>query len=39
MQKMINFHDVTKENIKECNSSWLQTFDNPYIQNINSWRF
>ena len=27
---MINFHDVTKENIKEHNPSWLQISDHQY---------
>ena len=27
MQKMINFDDVTKGNMKECNSNWLQNPD------------
>ena len=27
---MINFDDVTKENIKERNTNWLQIFDHPY---------
>ena len=27
---MINFDDVTKENIKEHNPNWLQIPDNPY---------
>ena len=27
---MINFDDVTKENIKEHNPNWPQIFDNPY---------
>ena len=27
---MINFDDVTKENIKEYNSSWSQIHDPPY---------
>ena len=28
--KMINFDDVTKENIKERNPNWLQILDHPY---------
>ena len=28
---MINFDDVTKENIKEHNPNWLQVHDHPYI--------
>ena len=27
---MINFDDVTKENIKEYNPNWLQISDYPY---------
>ena len=27
---MINFDDVTKENIKECNPDWPQIPDHPY---------
>ena len=27
---MINFDDVTKENIKERNPNWLQILDHPY---------
>ena len=27
---MINFHDVTKENVKEHNSNWLQIPDHTY---------
>ena len=30
LQKMINFADVTKENIKEHNTNWPQTLDHPY---------
>ena len=30
MQKMINFNDVSKENIKEHNSNWPQILDHPY---------
>ena len=30
IQKMINFDDVTKENIKEHNSNWPQIPDYPY---------
>ena len=30
MQKMINFDDVTKENIKEHNTNWPQISDHPY---------
>ena len=30
MQKMINFDDVTKENIKEQNSNWPQFPDHLY---------
>ena len=30
VQKMINFDDVTKENIKEHNPNWPQIFDHPY---------
>ena len=29
-QKMINFDDVVKENIKEHNRNWPQTPDHPY---------
>ena len=35
MQKEINFDDLTKENIKEQNSSWPQI---PGYPNINDWR-
>ena len=28
---MINFDDVTKENIKEHNPNWPQISDHPYI--------
>ena len=28
--KMINFDDVTKENIKEENANWPQISDHPY---------
>ena len=31
MQKLINFDDVTKENIKEHNPNWLQIPDHPYV--------
>ena len=34
IQKIINFHDVTKENIKEHNLNWPQI---SFIQNINNW--
>ena len=27
---MINFDDVTRENIKEHNAKWPQIFDHPY---------
>ena len=27
---MVNFDDVTKENIKECNLNWPQIPDHPY---------
>ena len=27
---MINFDDVTKENIKEHNPNWSKVFDHPY---------
>ena len=30
MQKIINFDNVTKENIKENNSNWPQIPDHPY---------
>ena len=30
IQKMINFDDVTKENIKEHKPNWLQIADLPY---------
>ena len=30
IQKLINFDDVTKENIKEHNPSWPQIRDLPY---------
>ena len=30
MQKMFNFNDVTKENIKEHNLNWLQIPDHLY---------
>ena len=30
MNIMINFDEVTGENIQEPNSQWLQIFDNPY---------
>ena len=30
MQKIINFDDVTKENIEEHNSNWQQIPDHPY---------
>ena len=30
MQKMINFDNVTKENIKEHNTNWPQISDHPY---------
>ena len=33
---MINFDDVTKENIKEHNPNWPQIHDHPH--NINTWR-
>ena len=29
--KMMNFNDVTKENIKEHNPNWPQILDYPYI--------
>ena len=36
---MINFDDVTKENIKEYNLNWLQIPDHPYrILIIGSYR-
>ena len=31
MQTVINFDNVTKENIKEHNSNWPQIFDHQYI--------
>ena len=31
---MIDFDDVTKENIKEHNSNWQSP-----IQNVNNWKF
>ena len=31
VQKMINFDDVIKQNIKEHNSNWKQIPDHPYI--------
>ena len=30
IQKMINFNDITKENIKQHNPNWLQIVDHPY---------
>ena len=30
IQKVINFDDVTKENIKEHNPIWPQIHDHPY---------
>ena len=30
IQKMINFDDVTKENIKQHNPNWPQIYDHPY---------
>ena len=30
MQKMTNFDDVVKENIKEHNPKWLQISNHPY---------
>ena len=30
MQKMINFDDITKENIREHNPNWPETSDHPY---------
>ena len=30
IQKMINFDDVTKENIKQHNPNWPQIPDHPY---------
>ena len=30
MQKMTNFDDVVKENIKENNPKWLQISNHPY---------
>ena len=30
IQKINNFDDVTKENVKEHNSNWLQISDHPY---------
>ena len=30
IQKLINFYDVTKENIKEHNPNWLKIHDHPY---------
>ena len=30
MEKLIHFDDVTKENIKDYNSSWPQIPDHPY---------
>ena len=30
MQKMINFHDAIKENIKEHNPNWPEVPDHPY---------
>ena len=35
---MINFDDVTKENIRKHNPNWPQIPDYPSIQNINNWR-
>ena len=32
MQKIINFDDVTKENIKEHNPSWPQILDHSYTE-------
>ena len=34
MQKMINFDDVTKENIKWLNPKWPQNRDHPYKISI-----
>ena len=36
IQQMINFDDVTKENIKEHNPNWPKIPDHP--KNINNWR-
>ena len=30
LQKLINFEDFIKENIKEHNANWLQISDHPY---------
>ena len=30
IRKMINFHNVTKENINEHNPNWAQIPDHPY---------
>ena len=30
IQKMINFNDTSKENIKEYNPNWPQILDHPY---------
>ena len=35
IQKMMNFDDVTKENIKEHNPNWPQIPDHPYRISIN----
>ena len=38
---MINFHDVTRENIKEHNPSWSQIPEYPYkvlITSGSGWR-
>ena len=38
IQKIINFDDVTKENIKEYNPNWPQMPDHPYKIFL-SWNF
>ena len=38
IQKIINFDDVTKENIKEYNPNWPQIPDHPYKIFL-SWNF
>ena len=39
---MVNFDDVSKENIKEHNTNWLQIPDHPYrmliIRGSGSWK-
>ena len=33
LQKIINFHNVTKENIKQHNRNWAQISDRPQISD------